>query len=243
MLYFLLFVVIFYLFIRYYISRIKVKNEHEYHQYYIKPNRVNLLGRTTPMGVIISDNENNVQMALNHLKETDPKFNETDFFKIVNKTFNKIHEAINKQDIEIVRPYLTDAIIQRYLNQIEDLKSNGEKHVLDKININSICFMDVQNDHNYNYITVKIDADYNVNYIINKKNERRCINNDDKNVVEYWTFIRAIDKSKNKKVKKDKCPNCGAKIAINTNTKCDYCYANVIIEKYDWVLSQIDKSL
>lgn len=229
--------------------KLKKINKISSHQHYIKPNRVNNLVtnvmESADKNDYYSDKEReiDINMALTQIKESDPKFKESEFYDKVRDAFLKVQEAWVNQDIEIARPYLSDETIQRFNSQIDDLKSRKEKNVIDGIVINSIGFMDVRNDNNYNYITVKIDADFNINYIINKKNDRKCANKSGKNVIEYWTFIRTLEKEQSHNEHHNKkCPNCSAKLDINATDKCDYCSSVITNEKFDWVLSEIDKT-
>lgn len=184
-----------------------------------------------------------VQAAIAQIKVTDPGFNEQIFKDKAQNAFFKIQEAWEKQDINIARPFASDSIIQRYTTQISDLKSRGEKNILENIVIGNMNIVEVRNDNAFNYIVTQIDAscaDYTVNAQGKMISGSKSING----FTEYWTFIRTVNvvTDNNKQLKDNKCPNCGAALEVSATGKCNYCGAVVSSGQYDWVLSQIDQN-
>lgn len=184
-----------------------------------------------------------VQAAIAQIKTTDPGFNEQIFKDKAQNAFFKIQEAWEKQDINIARPFASDSIIQRYTTQISDLKSRGEKNILENIVIGNMNIVEVRNDNAFNYIVTKIDASC-ADYTVNAQGKMISGSKSIAGFTEYWTFIRTVNvvTDNNKQLKDNKCPNCGAPLEVSATGKCNYCGAIVSSGQYDWVLSQIDQN-
>lgn len=185
----------------------------------------------------------NLQAELTKLKQKDPSFNEQDFIGYVQNAFYKIQEAWEQQDLNIGRPYLSDQLMQRYTNQINDLKSRGERSVVENMVIGHQNITNVRSDTKYDYITVKIDASA-TDYTIDRNGKIIRGDKKIKPFTEYWTFMRRGDvKSDPKKgAQANTCPNCGAPLSLNATGKCDYCNTIVTSGDYDWVLNEITQS-
>ena len=184
----------------------------------------------------------NVDEGLAKIQAADSNFNLQMFKDKTANAFYKIQEAWEKQDMNIARPFVSEAIMQRYSNQIVDLKSRGEKNILENIVVGSMNCAKVDSDANYDYITIRIDAsmaDYTVD------NTGKLISGDksDQPFTEDWTMLRSLGTTTNidKQLKDNKCPNCGAPLQINASGKCNYCGAVVSSGQFDWVLSEISQ--
>lgn len=180
---------------------------------------------------------------LNRLSQKDPIFNEQAFKDFVQNSFYKIQEAWEKADLKIARPYLTDQLMQRYSTQLDDLKSRGEKNILENIVIGHMTLTKVHSDNKYDYITVKIDASC-ADYTVNAKGELISGSKQAAPFTEYWTFLRKGDIKTNpkKSFKANTCPNCGAPLQLNATGQCEYCNTIVTSGDYDWVLSEIEQA-
>lgn len=100
----------------------------------------------------------------------------------------------------------------------------------------------INTDEKFDYITTFITAtakDYTID-----KNEKVVDGDQDEYITwsERWIFMRSASvqtKENEAGVFADKCPNCGASIAINAIGKCDYCGTEMNKGEFDWVLSEI----
>jgi len=176
------------------------------------------------------------------IKQADPNFNEQVFKDKAQNAFFKIQEAWEKQDLKIARPFVSDAIMQRYSTQISDMQSRGEKNVLENIVIGKMDIVDINSDEKFNYIKVRIDASC-ADYTVDSEGKMIRGAKTPTNFVEDWTFIRTAGSvtHSEKELKDNKCPNCGAPLEVNATGQCNYCSAVVSSGQYDWVLSQIDQ--
>ena len=186
---------------------------------------------------------NDVQSKIDQIKQTDPAFNEQIFKDKAQNAFFKIQEAWEKQDVNIARPFVSDSIMQRYSTQISDLKSRGEKNVLENIVIGNTNIVEVRSDNAYNYIKLQIDASC-ADYTVDNKGKMISGSKSINGFTEYWTFIRTVNTvtDANKQLKDNKCPNCGAPLEVNATGQCNYCSAVISSGQYDWVLSEINQA-
>lgn len=178
------------------------------------------------------------------LKQKDPSFDEQNFKDKANTAFFKIQLAWEKKDMDIARPFITDAILQRYTVQLQQLK---EKHLTNKMEnmaVGAMTIADISSDDRFDKITVKIDAsaaDYTIDDSTGKivKGSQTPSHFD-----EYWTFIRSktAKTDSTKSLKDNKCPNCGAALEVSATGKCNYCSSILTSGEYDWVLSEITQS-
>ena len=198
-----------------------------------------LISATIGTGMKGSDSID-IENGLKKIKEKDPYFNEQVFKDTASTAFFKLQEAWERQDLSIMRPYVTDSILQRFANQINDLKSRGEKNILENIVIGHIEITDIKSDANFDYITVRIDASA-IDYTVNGQGSIIRGDKIPRGFSEFWTFLRsATTQTHQEKLLKDnKCPNCGAPLDVNATGKCNYCGAIITSGQFDWVLSEI----
>jgi len=181
-----------------------------------------------------------IQAELAKIKTTDPGFNEEVFKDKAQTAFFKLQEGWERQDLSIMRPFVSDPVLSRYTNQLTDMKSRGEKDVMENIVVGHMDITDVRSDASFNYITVKIDASA-ADYTLNSQGAMIKGSKTPKGFTEYWTFLRTVGvkSDPNKQLKDNKCPNCGAALQVNATGKCEYCNAVITSGQFDWVLSEI----
>ncbi len=184
-----------------------------------------------------------VPAELQKLKQKDPNFNEQAFKDYVENAFFKIQEAWETQNLEISRPYVTEKIMQRYSTQLADLKSRGEKNILENIVIGHQQIVGIRSDAQYDYITVKLDASMS-DYTTNAEGKKISGDKKIRPFTEFWTLLRkgTVKSDAKKGAQANSCPNCAAPLKLNATGKCEYCNAIVTTGDYDWVLSEIEQS-
>ncbi len=186
---------------------------------------------------------NNLEAELAKIKASDPQFNEQVFKDKAETAFYKLQEGWKRQDLSIMRPFVSDSILSRFTNQLSDLKSRGEKNIVEDMTIGHTDITNMRSDANFNYITVKIDASA-IDYTVNSQDQIIRGDKNAKGFSEYWTLLRSVGVKTNpdKQLKDNKCPNCGAALQVNATGKCEYCGAVITSGQFDWVLSEIKQS-
>lgn len=195
------------------------------------------------LGAVNAKDNESIQAKLAAIKQADPGFNEQTFKDKTQNAFFKIQEAWEKQDLNIARPFVSDAIMQRYATQIADMQSRGEKDIMENITIGNMTISNVATDANFTYITVRIDASA-IDYTVDATGKMVSGIKDNKPFSESWTMLRTagVQTNLDKQLQDNKCPNCGAPLEVNASGKCNYCGAIVTSGQYDWVLSEIDQT-
>jgi len=181
-----------------------------------------------------------IQAELSKIKVSDPGFNEEVFKDKAQTAFFKLQEGWERQDLSIMRPFVSDPVLSRFTNQLADIKSRNEKNVLENIVVGHLDITDARSDANFNYITVKIDASA-ADYTLDSQGAMIKGSKTPKGFTEYWIFLRTVGvkSDSNKQLKDNKCPNCGAALQVNATGKCEYCSAVITSGHFDWVLSEI----
>jgi hypothetical protein len=176
------------------------------------------------------------------LAASDPAFSETDFYSRAKTAFTKLQDAWCAQDLKNVRPFISDAIFERFSIQFDEQKSFGYRDQMRQIQVGTILMAEVAADDMFDVATVRIEAsaiDQRISLgdgkIIGGSNQPEAF-------AEYWSFLRRrgvkSDPSKPGLIE-GQCPNCGAPIAMNQSAKCDHCGAQLRSGEYDWVLAEI----
>lgn len=180
--------------------------------------------------------------SLSDLKSRDPNFSEQQFEDLASTAFFKIQEAWATKDMAVARAFASPALFQRFETQLGQLRQKGWTNKIENLVIGSIDVAEAVHDGGFDYVTARINAaaaDYTVDdktgaIVGGTRNQRQFS--------EYWTFLRS-DQVKTVAGKTElttqKCPNCGAPIAMNALGKCDYCASDIVSGKFSWVLSEV----
>jgi len=199
-------------------------------------------GGSTVIQPVLEEKQKDIEERKANLKKSDPGWNEERFLDMAETIFFKVQEAWTKKKLEIARPFITDAVYNRFKQQIDDLTRRGLVNVLENIVIGSSEIVKIEQDNEYDSITVKFRASMK-DYKIEEKTGNIVSGSKDQSppFTEYWTFIRraGVKTRDTHAVKEKKCPNCGAPLDINESGVCKYCKANVVSGDFDWVLSKI----
>ncbi len=183
-----------------------------------------------------------IKTGLEALKKMDPKFDQQKFKTHTKKVFMAVQDGWTKQDQSVCRAFMAEDVYQSHQMQIDNMKSNKVRNVLENIVVGSTEIVRVDQGDEFDKIAVKVRAsmkDYKVSTENGKLVEGTKAQTPP--FTEYWIFIRKAGlKTKVKDGIFDrKCPNCGAPIQVSVSGECKYCDANVVNGDYDWVLSEI----
>lgn len=197
-----------------------------------------LAGRSVISGAAILPD---ISTGLAAIKQKDADFDEQSFKDKANTAFFKVQYAWQKKDMEVARAFVSDSIMERYTVQLQDLKDKHWTNHMDNVAVGSTEIAKVNQDEKFDKITVRISAsaaDYTMDDATGKVVKGSQTPN---HFTEYWTFIRSksAHTDKEKSLKNEKCPSCGAALQVSATGKCNYCSSVVTSGEYDWVLSEI----
>jgi hypothetical protein len=182
------------------------------------------------------------EAALQRLREHDPNFDEAVFLKRVRLAFDKIQAAWCAQNLNPIRPFISDGVYERFVLQTDEQKALGYRDHMEDISVTSIELIALATPGLFNEVSVRITAAAR-DWRQSLKDDRRISGS--KGVepfVEIWTFLRKrgakSDNNRNSLIEGN-CPNCGAPIEMNQSANCTHCKALLRSGDYDWVLTEI----
>lgn len=190
--------------------------------------------------------EGNLQAeALRALQQADPGFNLAAFRTRLTDAFGKIQEAWCEQRLELVRPFVSDGIHERFSLQLMEQKDLGYRDHMEDLNVTSCQLAQLVSSGSYDALTVRFTAsarDYRVDaktgtYLSGSRAETPF--------AEYWTLLRrrgAQTKAGAKGLFEGHCPNCGVAVEMNQSANCTHCKALLRSGEHDWVLVEITQA-
>jgi len=187
-------------------------------------------------------NGNLASAAAASLAARDPSFSEQAFYQRVSGAFAKIQAAWCAQNLQSVRPFISDGIHERFSIQFEEQKAFGYRDQMEGIRIESVLLAEVVCEEVFEVATLRICA-FAVDYRVAFTDGRRISGSTDSEpFVEFWSFLRRRGvKSDPAKpgLMEGHCPNCGAAIEMNQSAQCEQCRALLRSGQFDWVLAEI----
>ena len=172
------------------------------------------------------------------LQAIDPTFVESSFISKVDNIFIMLHSSVMLGNLERIKHKLSDELINRYQNLIDNFNANNIRQMYDELNVKSTMITGMYETENEYIIEVLLVSRY-MNYLVTKDTNQFISGNNsyrtEKN--NYLTF----SKKKNAKVEgmTRKCPGCNANIDSNSSGKCPYCGTFYDTVNYDWILKDI----
>ena len=176
---------------------------------------------------------------IDEIKKYDLNFNESVFINKVGIIFIKLLDSIMYKDISIIDHYANDQVCS-YINVlIEEYKIKRITRLFDEANIKSSRIIDFKFENNKYIIKVELISRF-MDYFIDEDNGSYVggINDHRIEKIHIITFekdVNTIDLGI-----LIKCPTCGNSINPNENGLCTFCKNIIPMEKYDYILTDID---
>ena len=176
------------------------------------------------------------------LQSADPSFNEDAFYQRVSAAFLKIQDAWAHQNLQAVRPFISDGVFERFNLQFDEQRALGYRNAMENVVVNRVADGGDRVGPLFDQFSVRIEAsanDYNVSLATDRGWRDRMIR------AISWKCGRFCGgRGVQTKIGKDgliegNCPNCGAAIEMNQNANCAHCGAMLRSGQYDWVLAEI----
>lgn len=182
--------------------------------------------------------------AVQALSQNDPNFDQATLLSRAQTAFLKLQDAWCNQQLQPVRPFISDGIHERFSLQFEEQKERGYRDHMDDLQVLNTHIAHTESDDVFETVTVMIQAsavDYQVDAETGK---RRSGSTAAETFTEYWTFIRRPGTASvaDTGLIEGNCPNCGAGLQLNASAKCESCGASVQSGEYDWVLTEITQA-
>lgn len=184
-----------------------------------------------------------IDRKLGTFKQSNPDFNEAEFYKKAEKAFIDIQQSWAAKDLGKARRFVSDGVYQRFATQILMMERLKQRDEISDVKVLKTFIADIEVDGAYDILHVGITAGMKDKFISETDSSLNSPGGYEK-FTEYWSFIR-----KRGIVKKDiyasaNCPQCSGALPDNMGDsgKCPYCGTIVNSPDYDWVLSEITQS-
>ena len=180
--------------------------------------------------------------ALAVMRGDDANFDDPAFCKRVGDAFDKIQQAWSEQQLEPMRPFVSDGIFERFSLQIQEQKDLGYRNVMEDVVVRGTRLAEAVAEPHFVVVTVRISAsatDYRVALDTGREipGSRRG-----ESFVEFWTLLRrrgAQTEPGKPGLIEGACPNCGTPIEMNQSARCESCGSLLRSGEHDWVLVEI----
>lgn len=185
---------------------------------------------------------NDRENAIALLREHDPNFSEPAFCQRVGLAFRKIQAAWCMQDLNAVRPFISDGVYERFLLQFDEQRAEGYRDHMEDIRTDDIRISSIASAGLFDEVAIRISAaarDWRESL---KDGKRLSGSTGVEPFVEIWSFIRRRSATTNLSktgLIEGNCPNCGAPVEMNQSANCAHCKALLRSGEYDWVLTEI----
>ena len=134
-------------------------------------------------------------------------------------------------DYDTIRELVSDEMYNMYSMQLDTLKVKGQKNIMENISYITNIVTDINIENNIETVKTVMTVEC-YDYLVDSTNKVvRGNKNRKMHYVYELTFTKDIS---GKHI--DKCPNCGAKIDINSGGKCEYCNSVIVNNEAKWTL-------
>lgn len=197
--------------------------------------------------MIISNNKNkgrynlangialtNNGQAINEIKKHLPSFDENQFLSNGFNIYVRIEEAWMNFELDKVRDIITDEMFNMYESQLTSMEMKGEQNIMKDFKLLNSSIADASVQNGMLQVTTRYAIEF-YDYIIKKDTKQVVRGNSNRKIrmIYEMTFIEKLEKTK-----LDKCPNCGAKVDINSAGVCEYCNSKLVDDNTEWVMSK-----
>jgi len=191
---------------------------------------------------VVDDELSSDEEAAAKLRAGDPAFDLAGFYGRVRLAFDRIQASWCAQNLEPVRPFISDGIHERFSIQFEEQKAFGYRDTMADISVEEIRLVTVAVDSLFDVATLRIKATAR-DFRVSLANDQRISGSTGREpFVEFWSFIRrrgARSQPAKQGLIEGHCPNCGAPLEMNQAANCRNCHALLRSGEYDWVLTEI----
>lgn len=180
-----------------------------------------------------------MKSGLENLLKHDYNFSESKFKSKVENIFVQIKLSIVTGKAEKIKHFVNEEIYTKILNKIELDKINNRIQLYDELNVADIKIVNIEELEDCFRIQVSLHSKSLEYYI--RRDTKKFISGDKYDRLERINKL-VFTKAKDSKVLEAarKCPSCGANIDVNKNGKCEYCGTIFNLNKYDWIITEMD---
>ncbi len=180
----------------------------------------------------------NMNYSMPHLTEQqilelDANLNIEEFNQIVFNTYKDIQIAWMNFDLDTIKNLVSDEIYNMYSMQLDTLKIKGQKNIMQEIEYINNYISNITFENNVETINTILTVEC-FDYLVNQNN--KVVRGNKKQKLIYTYQLTFTKYTTDKKI--THCPNCGAKIDINSTGVCEYCNSTIINQETKWIMTK-----
>lgn len=147
--------------------------------------------------------------------------------------YKDVQNAWMNFDLESIKNLVSDEIYNMYTMQLDTLKIKGQQNIKSDIELHEFYITNITFENNVETIETIMTVEC-YDYIVDNNN--KVIRGNKYNKMIYTYKITFTKHTTDKAIKY--CPNCGAKVDINSTGKCDYCASTIINKETKWIMTK-----
>jgi predicted lipid-binding transport protein (Tim44 family) len=181
--------------------------------------------------------------AIDRIREQDPGFELEVFLQRAEMTFFLVKRAIQQNDAEAVRPFVSDAVFTAVSGSIALTKTRHQHALLESLNVRAVHLEGAEFGPPMQRIQVHFDLVYRAK-VLNDSNQVVSDEGEDHRHGERWTFSRqsSARTAVNGGVVAARCPQCGAELRLSLEGTCAHCRASITNGSVDWVVDEVQSA-
>ena len=186
-------------------------------------------------------------MPMEGIHAIDPDFSEAAMKEKIANLYVQMQGAWQNKKFESMRPYMTDALYNQFVMQLNELIRSDYTNYVERIAVMDISLVGWRSDEINDAVVAMVNTRIN-DYTVDDKtgNVVSGSKNQEKFMCYEWTLIRSKgiktahpSGEGSEGVTTIHCPSCGAPIEMNQSAKCPYCDCVIDANDFDWAISAI----
>jgi predicted lipid-binding transport protein (Tim44 family) len=181
------------------------------------------------------------QQVMARIQHDDTGFDWENFLQHAEMAFFLVEKSWEDRSLGNARAYLSDDIVGEWEHQFAQMEEAGRRPVLENLNVQGAHLTEVLDGDKLQQIKVRFDAVAADHYVDVNTGKTVQGDSNDRRFTTTWTFQRAAG-SKTPAgggVMNQKCPNCGAPLALDEAGACSHCGTAIAGGRFDWVVTRM----
>ncbi len=179
------------------------------------------------------------------LRASDPAFHETRFLERAQLAFQRAQDGWCAQDLEPLRPFVSDGVFERFSLQIEEQRSDGWRQGMLLAGVGPLAIVHARPGRHFETVTVRTPFRADIHRLSLTTGKRmRGSQLARESFSECWSFVRRSGAKTiaGEGLIEGKCPNCRAALRMNQSARCEHCQCLARSGQFDWVLTEITQT-
>jgi hypothetical protein len=179
------------------------------------------------------------------LKANDPAFEETRFLARVKLAFEKAQTSWCEQELDPLRPFVSDGVFERFSLQVEEQIGDGWRQGMQIERVGPLTIIHVDTGPLFDTITVRIPFRADIHRLDRETGKKLAGSTlPRREFAECWSFVRrrGAKTTDSEGLLEGKCPNCAAPLTMKQSARCTHCECLARSGQFDWVLTEITQA-